>query len=186
MLYLIKEYGKNNKEYLKIGKAHDVNKRMQQYNTNCAEFELIDTFEGSLPEESLLHSFLEKYKIKGEWMEYNDEILLLWKLYKEIRPKVKESILATGEFVEEELYNSQINYYKDKVEKLQNETTYLKDECFCKLKQLESRTSKFTELYDESSNLIQFILKIIPLNYRTQIFEKFKGKLQYFKFKEEI
>jgi len=28
MLYLIKEYGKNNKEYLKIGKADNVNKRI--------------------------------------------------------------------------------------------------------------------------------------------------------------
>ncbi len=186
MLYLIKEYGKNNKEYLKIGKAHDVNKRIQQYNTNCAEFELIDTFEGSLPEESLLHSFLEKYKIRGEWMEYNNEILLLWKLYKEIRPKIKESILATGEFVEEELYNSQINYYQNKIEEVQNEIKYLKEDCLHKLEQLENRTSNFSELYNESTNLIQFILKIIPLNYRTQIFEKFKGKLQYFKFKEEI
>ena len=84
MLYLIKEYGKNGKEYLKIGKADNVNKRIQQYNTNCAEFELIDTFEGSIPEESLLHSFLEKYKIKGEWMEYNEEIIITWKLYKQL------------------------------------------------------------------------------------------------------
>jgi hypothetical protein len=29
MLYLIKEYGKNNKEYLKIGKADNVYKRIQ-------------------------------------------------------------------------------------------------------------------------------------------------------------
>ena len=64
MLYLIKEYGRNNKEYLKIGKADNVNKRIQQYNTNCAEFELIDTFEGSLPEENLLYSFLKKIQNK--------------------------------------------------------------------------------------------------------------------------
>lgn len=85
MLYLIKEFGKENKEYLKIGKADNINKRMQQYNTDCAEFELIDSFEGSLPEEGLLHSFLNKYKVKGEWMEYNEEIILLWKLYKEMK-----------------------------------------------------------------------------------------------------
>lgn len=29
MLYLIKEYGKNNKKYLKIGKADNVDKRIQ-------------------------------------------------------------------------------------------------------------------------------------------------------------
>jgi len=106
MLYLIKEYGRNNKEYLKIGKADNVDKRIQQYNTNCADFELIDTFEGSLPEENLLHSFLEKYKVKGEWMEYNEEILLLWKLYKEIRPKVKESILQHEHYIERNWYNT--------------------------------------------------------------------------------
>lgn len=115
MLYLIKEYGKNNKEYLKIGKADNVNKRIQQYNTNCAEFELIDTFEGSIPEESLLHSFLDKYKIKGEWMEYNEEILLLWKLYKEIRPKVKESILQHGNYIERSWYDTQLEYYESKI-----------------------------------------------------------------------
>lgn len=186
MLYLIKEYGKENKEYLKIGKADNVDKRMQQYNTNCAEFELIDTFEGSLPEENLLHSFLEKYKVKGEWMEYNEEIILLWKLYKEIRPKVKESILLTGEYIKKEFYDTQIEFYQNKVEEVQNEIKYLKEDCLQKLEQLENRTSNFTELYNESTNFIQFILKIIPLNYRTQIFEKFKGKLQYFKFKEEI
>ena len=115
MLYLIKEYGKNGKEYLKIGKADNVNKRIQQYNTDCAEFELIDTFEGSLPEESLLHSFLDKYIIKGEWMEYNEEILLLWKLYKGIRPKVKESILQHENYIERSWYDTQLEYYEPKI-----------------------------------------------------------------------
>lgn len=168
MLYLIKEYGKNGKEYLKIGKADNVNKRMQQYNTNCAEFELIDTFEGSLPEENLLHSFLEKYKVKGEWMEYNEEILLLWKLYKELRPKVKENILTTGEYIKKEFYDTQLDYYKNKIENL------------------EEATSDFYTLYSESLSLFKFTFKILPTEYRNQVKEKFNGKLQYFKFKEEI
>ena len=112
MLYLIKEYGGKIIK-IKIGKADNINKRMQQYNTDCAEFELIDTFEGSIPEENLLHSFLEKYKVKGEWMEYNEEIFLLWKLYKELRPKVKETILQHEHYVTENQYNTQIKYYKD-------------------------------------------------------------------------
>jgi hypothetical protein len=120
MLYLIKEYGKNGKEYLKIGKADNVNKRIQQYNTNCAEFELIDTFEGSIPEESLLHSFLEKYKIKGEWMEYNEEILLLWKLYKELRPKIRESILQYEHYIERSWYDTQLEYYESKIKEYKN------------------------------------------------------------------
>lgn len=168
MLYLIKEYGKNNKEYLKIGKADNVSKRMQQYNTSCTEFELIDTFEGSISEETLLHSFLEKYKVKGEWMEYNEEILLLWKLYKELRPKIKENILTTGEYIKKEFYDTQLDYYKNKIE------------------DLEETTSNFYTLYLESLSLFQFTFKIIPTEYRNQVKEKFNGKLQYFKFKEEI
>ena len=84
MLYLIKEYGKENKEYIKIGKADNVNKRMKQYNTHCAEFELIDSFKGSEIHENLLHSLLKKYIIKNEWMEYNEEIIITWKLYKQL------------------------------------------------------------------------------------------------------
>lgn len=120
MLYLIKEYGKNNKEYLKIGKADNINKRIQQYNTDCVEFELLDTFEGSIPEENLLHSFLDKYKVKGEWMEYDEEIILLWRLYKEIRPKVKESILQYEQYIEKSWYNNQVEYYESKIEEYKN------------------------------------------------------------------
>ena len=149
MLYLIKEYGKNNKEYLKIGKADNVNKRIQQYNTNCAEFELIDTFEGSLPEENLLHSFLEKYKVKGEWMEYNEEILLLWKLYKEIRPKVKESILQHEHYIERNWYNTQVEYYESKLKEATN----------LALKQ-NSITEKLCNKYEEQINILKEHLKI--------------------------
>lgn len=127
MLYLIKEYGKNNKEYLKIGKADNINKRMQQYNTDCAEFELIDSFEGSTPEEGLLHLFLEKYKIKGEWMEYNEEILLLWKLYKEIRPKVRESILQHEHYIEKSWYDTQVEYYENKIKEYNQKLNSYKD-----------------------------------------------------------
>lgn len=148
MLYLIKEYGKNNKEYLKIGKADNIDKRIQQYNTNCAEFELIDSFEGSIPEESLLHSFLEKYKIKGEWMEYNEEILLLWKLYKEIRPKVKESILQHEHYIERSWYDTQVEYYESKFKEYKN----------LLLKQ-NNLTEKLCEKYDEQINILKETIK---------------------------
>ena len=149
MLYLIKEYGKNNKEYLKIGKADNIDKRIQQYNTNCAEFELIDSFEGSVPEESLLHSFLEKYKIKGEWMEYNEEILLLWKLYKEIRPKVKESILQHEHYIERSWYDTQVEYYESKFKEYKN----------LLLKQ-NNLTEKLCEKYDEQINILKETIKV--------------------------
>ena len=111
-------------------------------------------------------------------MEYNEEILLLWKLYKELRPKIKENILTTGEYIKKEFYDAQMKYYENKIEEIQNNIEYLKEDLSYRI--------KFSELYNESTNLFQFILKIIPLKYRTKIFEKFKGKLQYFKFKEEI
>lgn len=155
MLYLIKEYGKNNREYLKIGKADDVNKRMQQYNTNCAEFELIDTFEGSLPEETLLHSFLDKYIIKGEWMEYNEEILLLWKLYKEIRPKVRESILQHENYIEKSWYDTQLEYYEPKIkeyEKLLKEREEL-------LYKQQDLIEKLCNKYEEQISILNETIK---------------------------
>jgi flagellar capping protein FliD len=155
MLYLIKEYGKENKEYLKIGKADNVNKRMQQYNTDCAEFELIDTFEGSVPEENLLHSFLNKYIIKGEWMEYNEEILLLWKLYKEIRPKVKESILQHENYIDKSWYDTQLEYYEPKIkeyEKLLKEREEL-------LYKQQDLIEKLCDKYEEQISILKETIK---------------------------
>ena len=150
MLYLIKEFGRNNKEYLKIGKADNVNKRIQQYNTNCAEFELIDTFEGSIPEESLLHSFLEKYKIKGEWMEYNEEILLLWKLYKELRPKIRESIIQHEHYIERSWYDTKLEYYESKIKEYKNI-----------LKERENLLSKYHNLTKELCNKYEEQISIL-------------------------
>ena len=156
MLYLIKQYGKNSKEYLKIGKADNVNKRIQQYNTNCAEFELIDTFEGSIPEESLLHSFLEKYKIKGEWMEYNEEILLLWKLYKELRPKIRESILQHEHYVERSQYDTQLEYYESKIKEYKNILKERED----LLSKYSNLTTELCNKYEERINILEEKIKI--------------------------
>ena len=143
MLYLIKEFGKENKEYLKIGKADNINKRMQQYNTDCAEFELIDVFEGSLPEENLLHTILNKYKVKGEWMEYNEEIILLWKLYKELRPKVRESILQHENYIEKSWYDTQLNYYEDLIKQYKIKLEHYKN--------IEERISKLEESLNDKN-----------------------------------
>lgn len=53
-------------------------------------------------------------------MEYNDEILLLWKLYKEIRPKVKESILQHEHYIERSWYDTQVEYYESKLKETTN------------------------------------------------------------------
>jgi len=49
-------------------------------------------------------------------MEYNEEIILLWKLYKEIRPKIRESILQHENYIEKSWYDTQVEYYKSKTE----------------------------------------------------------------------
>ena len=155
MLYLIKEFGKENKEYLKIGKADNINKRIQQYNTDCAEFELIDSFEGSLPEEGLLHSFLDKYKVKGEWMEYNEEIILLWKLYKEIRPKIRESILQHENYIEKSWYDTQVEYYKSKTEEYKKVLEERENLLYKQQDLIEKLCNKYEEQIDILKNHIK-------------------------------
>ena len=109
MLYLIKQYGKN-REFLKIGYSKNIEDRLKQYNTHSAETKLIDTFEGTQKEEAILQSILSKYIIHNEWMEYNDEIINLWKLYKVLYPELKR-------------------LYKDKIETLTNQLIQYKKVC---------------------------------------------------------
>ena len=40
----------------------------------------------------MLHTLLEDYTVKGEWMEYSEEILSLWKMYKYLYPIIKKSV----------------------------------------------------------------------------------------------
>jgi hypothetical protein len=53
-------------------------------------------------------------------MEYNEEILLLWKLYKELRPKIRESILQHEHYIERSWYDTQLEYYESKIKEYKN------------------------------------------------------------------
>ena len=77
MLYLIKS-----STYLKIGYAHNIEKRMKQYATHNPDFILLDTAEGSLRDEENLHAILKPYWIKNEWFYNCDEVIKVWNSYK--------------------------------------------------------------------------------------------------------
>lgn len=89
MLYLIKEFGKEN-TYLKIGYTQNLKERLKAYNTHSAEFELINSTEGDQDLESFSHKLLTNYNIKGEW--FKEDPVVVWELTKqeyEIRKQEK-------------------------------------------------------------------------------------------------
>lgn len=71
-------------------------------------------------------------------MKYDEEILLLWKLYKEIRPKIKESLLQYEQYVSKDKYNFEIEKYKSK---------YI--ECNDLLLEYQELTPKLCNKYDQ-------------------------------------
>ena len=65
--------------YLKIGYASNFKKRLFAYNTHNPDVEVIDTFDsGTLETETMMHRQLKPYKHRGEWYEFNPEILKVW------------------------------------------------------------------------------------------------------------
>lgn len=59
----------------KIGYASVPENRLCQLQTgNPFALELVATIPGEIVDEKLLHKKFEKYKLKGEWFEYNSEI----------------------------------------------------------------------------------------------------------------
>lgn len=85
MLYLI-ESG----NFYKIGYAKDIKQRLKAYNTHNPNFNLIDYMEGDIQDEHTLHELCMDYKEKLEWFTKCPEILLIWKTYKKIIPKITE------------------------------------------------------------------------------------------------
>ena len=84
MLYLIES-----SNYVKIGYAKDIVKRMRQYNTHNPEFNLIDVTNGELADETELHRKLKPYKYKNEWYYFDKEVVLIWLNYvKSKEPKM--------------------------------------------------------------------------------------------------
>ena len=146
MLYLIKQESKNN-TYYKIGFAKNVSERMKTYDTHNAEFELIDSFEGEIQHENILHEHLKDYKVpnKNEWFYYDNKVLQIWNMYKSLYSefgtkfqnkinnivkqynKLKEQINTKERLIEmqQSVIDKQsqiIDYYKNKLEKFELQT----------------------------------------------------------------
>nr|DAD94560.1 MAG TPA: hypothetical protein [Siphoviridae sp. ctREU2] len=84
MLYLI-ESG----NYVKIGYAKDIDKRMLQYATHNPNFSLVDATYGELSDEKDLHRILKPYRYINEWYYFNKEVALVWLDYvKKQEPKM--------------------------------------------------------------------------------------------------
>ena len=106
MLYLIKSQGKE-KSLIKIGYTKDLEQRIKTYKIHNPLVEIIDSFEGTMKEEQLLHNILKKYIIYNEWMEYDPKIINTWKTYKILFSELNN------------LYKDQIEMLKNKNKKLQ-------------------------------------------------------------------
>lgn len=91
MLYLIEQYGDEERKYLKIGSSGDIDKRIKQYDTHCAEFKVLDTFEGSGEQEHMLQKLLIKYVFKNKFMTYNESIIETWNIYKTLYEKISQT-----------------------------------------------------------------------------------------------
>lgn len=76
MLYLIES-----SNYIKIGYAKDVDKRIKQYETHNPKFNLIDATIGDLTDEAELHRNLKPYKYKNEWFYFNKDVIIIWLNY---------------------------------------------------------------------------------------------------------
>lgn len=76
MIYLIED-----RDYLKIGYAEDVNKRIKQYKTHSLYPKLIKTKIGTVEDEKNLHQLCGQYWVSGEWFKNCPEILDIFNKY---------------------------------------------------------------------------------------------------------
>lgn len=149
MLYLIKEYGKEN-QYLKIGSSDNLKNRFKQYNTCCAEYEVLDTFEGSYEEESILRNVFKDLIVRNEWMLYDEKIISMWNGYKTLYNYFKDI---------KDKYKTLENQYSE----LFLENQKLRTDNF----QLKNYANQYSELLEralkcseESQNTIKYITKL--------------------------
>ena len=128
MLYLIKQYGRNT-TYLKIGYTQNLQERLKAYNTHNAEFELVNSMEGSQELEAFAHKLLLEYNIKGEWFKEDPMVYYVWELTKqEYKIRDQENKIDKQEKTIKELKDSfdklskDLLYYKEKCEELKYKT----------------------------------------------------------------
>lgn len=69
---------------IKVGYTGNLNNRFSQIQLSTVdELTLLLTFNGGIEVESELHTLLVKYKLRGEWFVYNQEVLSLLLTYQQ-------------------------------------------------------------------------------------------------------
>lgn len=126
MLYLIEQYGNEGRKYLKIGSSGDIDKRMKQYSTHCAEFKILDTFQGNDQQEHILQKLLNKYVFKNEFMIYNESIIETWNIYKTLYEKLDQIYTKKLKEKDEKIFKME-----DKIDDLLKQVEKYKDLVNC-------------------------------------------------------
>jgi hypothetical protein len=65
----------------KIGYAKDINKRIKNLSATHVVVNLIDSKEGEISDERVIHKLCVSFKIKNELFEINDEVVQIFKNY---------------------------------------------------------------------------------------------------------
>lgn len=76
IVYLIQQ-----NKFLKIGFTTDLEKRLKDYQTHNANFELLYSIQGTRSLEKGLHNKFNHFRYNNEWFFYNDEIIDLFRKY---------------------------------------------------------------------------------------------------------
>lgn len=112
----------DNFEFIKVGISNNPYKRLKGLQQNIPnKLILLMTFNGKNYEETLLHHFLKKYKVRGEWFELNNKIITLMK---KINEEVKSSNVHYDLNKVYEYTNNKINLitksdYKNRISELE-------------------------------------------------------------------
>lgn len=76
MIYLVED-----RDYLKIGYAEDVDKRIKQYKTHSLYPKLLKSKFGTTEDEKNLHQLCKQYYVSGEWFKNCPEVLNMFNNY---------------------------------------------------------------------------------------------------------
>lgn len=150
MLYLIED-----REYIKIGYAANIEKRLATYTLHNCYYSLIKTRKGSITDEKNIHSLCDKYRYKGEWYYNVPEVIEIFDTYQSnliVNWKKAATKLNTIGHCIDKLYKSSINFpeFKYKInrykETIQNDLKFIKTYLNIKLKNDGIEIDSYREL----------------------------------------
>jgi hypothetical protein len=113
MLYLIRSFGRNNKSALKVGFTDEIKNRVSTYKYHNPFSELISTREGSLLDETRVHTYLRSLRYKldllDEWFINCDKVNQLFHKSFETMNKViwenRNNLFRKDDFLKENIMN---------------------------------------------------------------------------------